>query len=283
MASLGLIKTRTFDMIKICFLCKKEFKVKPSHFERRKYCSKKCMDEGRVIETQRNRPIQICRICKEKFTSYYTQKYCSRKCLGKSMLNPNKIRNCILCDSSISPKNEKYCSMKCYAKSLRGKKTTTGFSWQKATPEEKLKRLKNHFNKHVIKNKEGCWGWKGSPSKKYKALRFNDKAILAHRASYILHHGPIPKGLCVCHKCDNPSCTNPEHLFLGTYQDNVKDMMAKKRNIITRPSAKLTIPQVKEAKKMIREGYDIKDIAHKFKVKYRTIHDIKIGKSWKGI
>ncbi len=52
---------------------------------------------------------------------------------------------------------------------------------------------------------------------------------LHHRFVWTEHNGPIPKGMCVCHHCDEPACINPDHLFLGTHQDNMQDMINKKR------------------------------------------------------
>lgn len=74
---------------------------------------------------------------------------------------------------------------------------------------------------------EGCWLWTGGKDPKGygRTLRFH----LAHRVSWELFVGPIPKGLCVLHECDNPPCVRPDHLFLGTNLDNVKDMVAKGR------------------------------------------------------
>jgi len=86
---------------------------------------------------------------------------------------------------------------------------------------------KERFEKNVIKQK-GCWSWNGNKGKTYKSIIYNGKAIKAHRASWMLYKGSIPDGMCVCHKCDNPICTNPDHLFLGTQQDNLNDMRKKR-------------------------------------------------------
>ena len=85
-------------------------------------------------------------------------------------------------------------------------------------------------NKYIINEQTDCWEWQCATNNiGYGFFRDGDKMRTAHRVSYELFKGPIPKGMVVCHKCDNPKCVNPDHLWLGTMQDNYNDMVSKGR------------------------------------------------------
>lgn len=114
-----------------------------------------------------------------------------------------------------------------------------------------------------VEETETCWLWKGSLTKAGygQATRYGEP-IRAHRFSWELHHGPIPDGLFVCHKCDVRNCCRPTHLFLGTAEDNAQDMSRKGRSTMhflgvtdeNHPKAKLTRSQVEEIKRALASG-----------------------------
>ena len=132
---------------------------------------------------------------------------------------------------------------------------------------------------------EQCWEWKAGKNKTgYGLFWIDGKQQKAHRASYQLHHGPIPDGLHVLHSCDNPSCVNPAHLHLGTQADNMREKMERGRS----PSgeahgrAKLISKQVDQIRSSYASGgVTKKQLADRFEVSRRQISDIVNGKSWK--
>lgn len=149
---------------------------------------------------------------------------------------------------------------------------------KKHTPEERFW----HF---VVKGPE-CWGWKGLTRDGYGVLTTGpNQQGKAHRFSYELHNGPILNGLHVLHRCDNPPCCNPEHLFLGTQADNAHDMYAKGRGAkntghpgTSHAMAKLT----EDAVRTIRASTGAARImAARFNVSESTIYMIRGGHIWK--
>ena len=97
-------------------------------------------------------------------------------------------------------------------------------------PIELTNQQINNFWKKVEKT-ERCWNWTAAKNEKgYGFFGIIGKTDRSHRISWVLNNGQIPDNLFVCHKCDNPKCVNPAHLFLGTNKDNVDDMVAKQRN-----------------------------------------------------
>ena len=99
-----------------------------------------------------------------------------------------------------------------------------------------------------MKGPDDCWEWLGfKDSRGYGQIRINKKNIRTHRFSYEHYKNngqPIPSSLCVCHHCDNPSCVNPNHLFLGTYKDNAQDRNRKGRGFIPKKPKKHTDDEV---------------------------------------
>lgn len=135
--------------------------------------------------------------------------------------------------------------------------------------------MQRFFTK-VNKIPNGCWEWTGGYHK-FGYGRFANN--VAHRVSYAYHNGPIPKGLCVCHKCDNPKCVNPEHLFLGTRKDNNLDRTSKGR---TFKGSQVTISRFTEQQVLdIRSSSkSISELSKQYGVGYNTIWTIIKRKTW---
>lgn len=155
--------------------------------------------------------------------------------------------------------------------------------------EIEIKRFKGKIS---LPDQNGCMNWLAAKHLKgYGAFTnrsFNTR--IAHRIAWILEHGEIPKGLLVCHSCDNPACVNVKHLWLGTAKDNSQDMVKKNRGNLKkgirfkhapfRPNSKLTEDQVTEIRKRIKKGETMVSLGKEFNISDRTINEINSGYIW---
>jgi hypothetical protein len=141
-----------------------------------------------------------------------------------------------------------------------------------------------------IEKKDGCWIWRGGlNSMGYGQFHIgNGKMALCHRLSWVVHRGPIDGDLCILHKCDNPKCVNPDHLFIGTMKDNMQDKANKKRNLknIGEYSCqhKLTDCEATEIRKLYKRAtrnFNIQSLAKKYNIGQTTVWEILNGRAWK--
>ena len=133
-----------------------------------------------------------------------------------------------------------------------------------------------------------CWPWmRGKNPCGYGEMNWNGKPWLAHRIAYTLKVGPIPKGLCVLHRCDNPGCCNFQHLWLGTPLDNNRDREAKGRGNPQKGEqnygAKLTRFNVVTIRKLSANRIPHATIAERFGINRHYVSLVVCKKRWKHV
>jgi hypothetical protein len=208
-----------------------------------KYCRRACALSARAAPGLAPR---LCLQCKNPFrpTGYQLKrgygKFCSRPCALRNQwgdAQPTVERSCEHCGETFETRTVyvkagkgRFCSLPC-AQVGRHPSAEDRF-WAK------------------VQKTDSCWVWTAATDSDGYGVFNAPGHRAAHPFSYELHNGPIPEGLCVLHKCDNPPCVRPDHLFLGTKKDNAVDMAIKGRCRTTR----LTPEQVIAIRSRYREG-----------------------------
>jgi hypothetical protein len=190
-----------------------------------------------------------------------------------------------------------YCQCGCGQKTWIPAKNESKHGYIKGVPvrffaghgKRKLKSLADELWSHcVVGDKDACWEWQGGKtSSGYGQLYYRMQQHKTHRLSYELHYGPIPGGMSILHKCDNPPCCNPNHLCLGTRADNVADMCHKKRNDGPRGeechTAKLTESDIPVIRQMREDGMTLMAIAAIYGISSDSISHVVRRKTWKHV
>lgn len=162
-----------------------------------------------------------------------------------------------------------------------------------------MTELEARFWSKVDRTGTGCWLWTAGRSRRgYGVFSSSQRYVNAHRVAWELTYGAIPPGLLVCHRCDNPPCVNPEHLFLGTAADNARDAAAKgrllcgdenpsRRNREIRPrgeghaNAKLTAAAVLRLREDYRRGFSYRELGVRYGIQRSHVHNLIAGRAWK--
>lgn len=145
-------------------------------------------------------------------------------------------------------------------------------------------------SKYIPEPNSGCWIWLGATNKDgYGRFKFHNKLIGAHRASMMIYNEQENSSMCVLHKCDNPYCVNPNHLFFGTHLDNMRDKK-KKGRVGFNPSygeehynSKLKIEDITSIRTLSSKGHSNKEIAVLFDINPSTVSQIIRRVTWKHI
>lgn len=180
--------------------------------------------------------------------------------------------SCRVCGNPLPRQRRLFCSRTCYAIGI----------WDAS-------ESKARFWSHVSKS-DGCWVWNGARMPfGHGQVRVRGRTYLTHRYAWEIERGPIPQGLNVLHRCDNPPCVRLDHLFLGTHADNVYDRIKKGRSRYVglageqNNHARLTTEQVRDIAAQIIAGDDHGAIAGRYGVTRAAIWLIANRRNWRHV
>jgi len=146
------------------------------------------------------------------------------------------------------------------------------------------KELRERIIRNSEKKESGCWEWiKGKDRAGYGQCTYRQDPVRAHAVSWRCFRGAVPKGLCVCHLCDNRCCVNPDHLFLGTPKENTQDMIKKNRKPkgIQIHNAKRSEDDIREIKRLYESGEKTqREIAKLYGMGFSKVNAIIRGRAW---
>jgi HNH endonuclease len=206
---------------------------------------------------------KICVDCGvlKKLSAYYKRMKQCKDCWNAERRNAYKQSICRYCAKEFRPGVEgryKYCTDKC-----------------------------RFMAKVKIDQVSGCWLWQGHRNRSnygtFVPCAEHKRSGLAHRMSYKLFKDDFDNLLFVCHKCDNPPCVNPDHLFLGTPADNSEDARSKGRNMLQASHKRLTIEDVKRIRLLVNNGVTRAELARLYNVGYATVIKILKGYTYKDV
>lgn len=151
-------------------------------------------------------------------------------------------------------------------------------------PRESIVKRTHRYLKRI--RGTDCWEWQGKKTDLgYGILTVDKKDLRVHRLMWQFYNGPLSKEDFVCHRCDNPSCANPSHLFIGNQLDNMRDAAAKGRvrKGVEHHGAKFTEDDIREILRLKKEGATVLQIAESFSFPYQTIYKIFTRTRWRHV
>jgi hypothetical protein len=146
------------------------------------------------------------------------------------------------------------------------------------------RQIRDFWKKVARTTAQECWEWQGALTHRGYGVKNNlcedgkKHLIHAHRMAWVIFRGPIPEGIMVCHTCDNRKCCNPEHLFLGTAQENMDDKIAKGRHVNPPLVAlRFTAEEAETIKALSAAGKSFRTIAKMYDTSHRIVARVVYG------